>query len=128
AGLECFHAFESNEMLQFGLEIPDQIRHSNGIYKPAVRSLAADLFDESVAYREKRQLAAPMQLWLNESSQLRTAVLDLKNRNSRIRAYLDNAAVDNYLETYEKEGAQNERTAVPIFRMLTFEIWLEMFT
>jgi asparagine synthase (glutamine-hydrolysing) len=128
AGLECFHAFESNEMFQYGLELPDQIRHLNGTYKPAVRSLAADLFDETVAYREKRQLAAPMQLWLNESSQLRTAVLELKNRDSRIRAYLDNAAVDKYLETYEKEGAQNERTAVPVFRMLTFEIWLEMFT
>ena len=68
-----------------------------------------------------------MQLWLNKSGQMRTAVLALKNRDSRIRAYLDNAAVDKYLGIYEKEGAQNEQTAVPIFRMLTFEIWLELF-
>jgi asparagine synthase (glutamine-hydrolysing) len=128
AGLECFHPFESNDMFQFGLEIPDQIRSSRGIHKPAVRSLAADIFDEAVAYRPKKQLAAPMRLWLNESKQLRTAVLALKSRDSRVRTYLDNTALDMYLDIYEKEGAQNERTAVPIFRILTFEIWLELFT
>lgn len=111
----------------FGLEMPDQIRSSRDIHKPAVRSLAADIFDETVAYRPKKQLAAPMRLWLNESKPLRTAVLALKSRDSRVRTYLDNTAMDRYLDIYEKEGAQNERTAVPIFRMLTFEIWLEMF-
>jgi len=68
-----------------------------------------------------------MQLWLNQSSQLRAAVLDLKNPASRIRGYLDNTAVDKYLNIYEREGAQSEATAVPIFRMLGFELWLEMF-
>jgi len=126
-GLECFHAFESNEIFQFGLEMPDHLRSANGITKPTVRSLAADLFGDTVAYRQKKQLAAPMQLWLNQSSQLRAAVLDLKNPASRIRGYLDNTAVDKYLDIYEREGAQSEATAVPIFRMLGFELWLEMF-
>jgi asparagine synthase (glutamine-hydrolysing) len=127
AGLECFHPFETNGMFQFGLEMPDLARNSKGVTKPAVRSLAADIFGESFAYRQKKQLAAPMQLWLNESAQLREAVLKLKRPDSRIREYLDSVAVDKYLEIYEKEGAQGESVAVPIFRMLTFEIWLEMF-
>jgi asparagine synthase (glutamine-hydrolysing) len=128
AGLECFHPFESNEIFQFGLELPDHIRNSNGINKPAVRSLAADRFGDTVAYREKKQLAAPMQLWLNQSDQLRSAVMNLKKPDSRIRAYLDNAAVDKYLDLYQREGAQREATAVPLFRMLGFELWLERFT
>jgi asparagine synthase (glutamine-hydrolysing) len=127
AGLECFHPFETNSMFQFGLEMPDLARNSSGVAKPAVRSLAADIFGESFAYRKKQQLAAPMQLWLNRSAQLRAAVLNLKKPDSRIREYLDNGAVDRYLDIYEKEGAQSKSIAVPVFRMLTFEIWLEMF-
>jgi len=127
AGIESFHPFESNDMLQFGLEMPNQLRSANGVHKPAVRSLAADLFGDEVAYRKKKQLAAPMQLWLNKSAPLRAAILDLRHSKSRIRNYLDNEVVDRYLETYEHEGAQNESTAVPLFRMLTFEIWLDMF-
>jgi len=127
AGLECFHPFENNEMFQFGLELPDQLRSLNGIHKPAVRSLAADLFGDEVAYKEKKQLAAPMQLWLNKSEQLRNAVMNLKRPNSQIRSYLDNDVVDQYLDIYESEGAQSETTAVHLFRMLTFEIWLDTF-
>lgn len=127
AGLECFHPFESNELFQFGLEMPDRLRNANGVNKPVVRELAADIFDHSVAYREKKQLAAPMQLWLNESEQLREAVLDLRKSDSRMREYLDNAVADKYLRTYERDGAGRESVSVPIFRMLTFNIWLEMF-
>jgi len=53
--------------------------------------------------------------------------MNLKKPDSRIRAYLDNTAVDKYLDIYEREGAQSEATAVPIFRMLGFELWLRMF-
>jgi asparagine synthase (glutamine-hydrolysing) len=127
AGLECFHPFENNALFQFGLELPDQFRNSNGVNKPAVRSLAADLFGKDVAYRKKRQLAAPMQMWLNQSEQLRNAVMGLKDADSRIRSYLDNTVVNRYLEQYEREGAQSESIAVHLFRMLAFEIWLESF-
>ena len=78
AGMECFHPFESNDIFQFGLEMPEALRNHNGINKPVVRSIAADLFDDTVAYGEKKQLAAPMPLWLNESEQLREAVLALR--------------------------------------------------
>jgi asparagine synthetase B (glutamine-hydrolysing) len=114
-------------MFQFGLEMPDRARNWKGVVKPAVRSLAAGIFGDSFAYREKKQLAAPMQLWLNQSAQLRDAVLRLKRSDSRVREYLDNAAVDRYLDIYEREGARSETVAVPIFRILTFEIWLEIF-
>jgi asparagine synthase (glutamine-hydrolysing) len=127
AGMESFHPFENNEMFQFGLELPDQLRFANNISKPAVRSIAADLFGNEVAYRQKKQLAAPMQLWLNKSKQLNDAVLKLKRSDSRIRAYLHQPTVDKYLSAYEREGAQSESIAVPLFRMLAFEVWLETF-
>jgi len=127
AGLESFYPFETNSIFQFGLDMPYRARNSRKESKPALRSLAADLFGDSFANREKQQLAAPMQIWLDQSAQLREAVLDLKQSNSRIRQYLDNSVVDKYLSTYETEGAGRESLAVPIFRMLTFEIWLEMF-
>jgi len=53
--------------------------------------------------------------------------MNLTKPDSRSRAYLDNTAVDKYLDIYEREGAQSEATAVPIFRMLGFELWLQMF-
>ena len=126
-GLECFHPFESNEILQFGLEMPDELRNANGVNKPVVRGLAADIFDRTVAYGEKKQLAAPMPLWLNESEQLREAVLNLSKPDSRLREFLDQRVADDYLKTNAREGASSEPVAVHLFRMLTFEIWLEMF-
>lgn len=126
-GIECFFPFESNDILQFALEMPDELRNSGSTSKPVLRSLAADLFDREVAYGEKKQLAAPMSLWLDESEQLRDAVLNLKKPDSRIREHLNMVAGDRYLAQYEKEGASSEAVAVPIFRMLTFEIWLDTF-
>lgn len=127
AGLECFHPYESNKMFQFGLELPDRLRYANGVYKPAARSLAADIFGDEVAYRKKKQLAAPMQMWMNRSSQLRNAIISLKDDDCRVRSYLDNDVMNQYLARYEAEGAKSEATAVPLFRMLAFEIWLETF-
>ena len=127
AGLECFHPFETNSIFQLGLDMPYRVRHSRSESKPALRSIATDIFGNTFANREKQQLAAPMQIWLDQSAQLREAVLDLKKPDSRIREYLDSSAVDRYLDAYEKEGARRESVAVPIFRMLSFEIWLEMF-
>lgn len=127
AGIECFHPFETNEILQFGLNLPNSLRYSRSNSKPVLRSLAADILGDSFAKRRKQQLAAPMQIWLNESAQLREAVLQLKQPDSRIREYLDNSAVDRYLDAYERDGAALDSVAVPVFRMLSFEIWLEMF-
>lgn len=127
AGMESFHPFENKEMFQFGLELPDKLRFANGIGKPAVRAIASDLFGDDIAYRQKKQLAAPMQLWLNKSQQLNSAVLNLKRTDSRIREYLHEPTVDQYLDTYEREGAMNESVAVPVFRMLAFEVWLDRF-
>jgi len=126
-GLECFFPFESNDILQFALEIPDELRNSRDASKPILRSLTADIFDHEVAYGEKKQLAAPMSLWLDESEQLRDAVLDLRKPDCRIREYLNMEAGDRYLAQYEKDGASSEAVAVPIFRMLTFDIWLDTF-
>jgi len=126
-GMECFFPFESNDILQFALEMPDTLRNSGDTSKPVLRSLAADVFDDEVAYGEKKQLAAPMSMWLNESEQLRDAVFALKKPDSRIREFLNMTVGDRYLATFEKEGASAEAIAVPIFRMLTFEIWLDTF-
>lgn len=127
SGVEAFHPFETDNMLRLSLQMPAAQFNSGGVTKPAVRSLAADVFGDSFAYGEKKQLAAPMQLWLNQSAQLRQAVLDLKRPDSRVREYLDNSSLDRYLDIYERDGAQSESIAIPIFRMLSFEIWLEMF-
>jgi len=127
AGLECFHGYESNEILDFAFSLPPNFLNQGRVSKPVIRALATDIFDKSVAHSKKKQLAVPFLLWLNESEQLREAVLNLRKPDSRIREYLDNTVVDKYLDIYEREGAPNESVAVPIFRMLTFEIWLELF-
>jgi len=127
AGLECFHAYSSNEMFHFGINLPRELLNDGRVTKPVIRSLATDIFDRSVAHARKKQLAVPFLLWLNESEQLREAVLQLSSPESRMREYLDTTVVDKYLDIYEREGAPDETVAVPLFRMLTFEIWLEMF-
>ena len=126
-GIECFHPFQNNALLEFGLALPERLRIQGGYAKPILRGLAEQHFGKELAYREKRQLAAPMMLWLSRSEQLRAAVLRLKEPGSRIRAYLDNASVDRHLDTYEQHGANSGLTSRTVFRLLGFELWLEMF-
>lgn len=127
SGLECFHPFYRNAIFQHGLELPDRLRVVNGASKPALRELATEYVGSSLANRRKRQLAAPMALWLDESKQLRAYVLELKKPDSRIRSYLDNDVVNIYLREYEERGAAGARVARTVFRMLTFELWLEAY-
>jgi len=127
AALECFQPFQRNEILQYGMNLPDELRVHNGVRKPILRALAADKFGRSFAYDRKKQFAAPMALWLKNSGQLRDAVLQLKNSQSRIRDYLDGEILDKHLTTYEKHGALDGLTSRTIFRMLSFEIWLDLF-
>jgi len=126
-GIECFHPFQSNALLELGLSLPERLRIRDGYEKPILRELARDRFGTELAYRAKRQLAAPMTLWLNRSEQLRAQVLRLKDPGSRIRGYLDNEAVDRYLAAYEQHGARSGPVSRTIFRLIGFEIWLEMF-
>jgi hypothetical protein len=74
-----------------------------------------------------RSYSMAFSLWLGKSEQLRDAVLNQRKPDSRIREHLNIVAGDRYLAQYEKEGASSESVAVPIFRMLTFEIWLDTF-
>ncbi|MBK7904576.1 MAG: hypothetical protein IPJ97_17860 [Proteobacteria bacterium] len=126
-GIECFHPFQSNALLEFGLALPERLRIRDGHTKPILRGLAREHFGDELAYRAKRQLAAPMTLWLNRSEQLRAQVMRLKDPGSRIRDYLDNGAVDHYLAAYEQHGARSGPVSRTIFRLLGFELWLEMF-
>lgn len=126
-GLECFHPFQTNAMLEFGFSLPERLRIGDGFEKPILRGLAQERFGSELAYRKKRQLAAPMMLWLNRSEQLRTLVLRLRSPVSRIREYLDGAAVDRCLADYERHGARSGVTSRTVFRLLGFELWLETF-
>ena len=126
-GIECFHPFQSNAMLDFGLALPERLRIRGSHAKPILRELARERLGSDLAYSAKRQLAAPMMLWLNRSEQLRAQVLRLKDPGSRIRAYLDNEAIDRHLTTYEQHGANTGLTSRTIFRLLGFDLWLELF-
>jgi len=126
-GLECFHPYQSNAMLAFGLSLPERLRIGDGFAKPILRGLARERFGSELAYREKRQLAAPMMLWLNRSEQLRALVLRLRSPASRIREYLEGAAVDRCLADYERHGARSPVTSRTVFRLLGFDLWLETF-
>ena len=114
-------------MFNFGFNLPARLMNTKAASKPILRELAQDVFGRAVAYGKKKQLAVPFLLWLNKSSQLREAVLQLQRPDSRIREYLDNAVVDRYLDIYQRLGAPDTSVAVPVFRMLTFEIWLDSF-
>lgn len=126
-GLECFHPFQSNALLDFGLALPERLRILGGHTKPILRGLVQERLGNVRAYCEKRQLAAPMNLWLNRSQQLREMVLRLKDPGSRIRDWLDNGAIDRHLANYERHGANTALTSRTVFRLLSFELWLEMF-
>jgi len=126
-GIETFHPFQSNAMLQLALEMPYRFKVEGKVYKPCIRRLVAAKVSPAYAYGKKRQLASPTALWFRKSAGLRQAVLSLKSPKSRIREYLHGPTVDDYLRRYESSFAENQDVRRAVFRMLGFELWLRMF-
>lgn len=128
-GVDVLHPFQRNEVLEFSLTTPYHLMVQNRgkLMKPALRRMAAKEFGREVAYRPKKQLAAPMKIWLDTSDDLRRSVLDLQSEDRLFRAYLEPTRVDAILKDFEANGASNVGTRRAVFVLLSFEIWLHEF-
>ena len=69
-----------------------------------------------------------MALWLDNSGPLRDRVFELGSPAARFRSYVDAAPFDQLLAEFKKHGAHRVHVMRSIFRMLSFEVWLELFS
>lgn len=128
-GLDVVHPFLRNEIVELSVSSPSELKFQRRgkVTKPAVRNLAARRLGREFVDRPKKQLAAPMQLWLRTSEPLRRAVLSLRSTDSRWRAYLDPGPVEAMLDKFEKDEALDRVTARGAHMLVSLEIWIRQF-
>jgi asparagine synthase (glutamine-hydrolysing) len=125
--IDMFHPFQTHEMLSLSMQMPMKNKVAKHIGKPLLRKIVADKLSPDVPRRRKIQLSAPMWSWWNESSDLRDAVLQLRDPASPVREYLNVAAMDSALKEYETGQVDNARLSRMLFIMLGLDLWLKMF-
>jgi len=125
-GLDVAHPFQNNAMLEYALAMKyrNKVRRFGTVTKPALRNLAARTFGEDFVRRPKKKLRAPMTLWLEASPPLRSAVLDLEDKSSMWREYVDPELADPFLTDYRANGPTRKATARAVFILLSLELWL----
>jgi len=128
-GIDAVHPYMRNEMLEYLLSTPNRLKVSRTgtRLKPGLTQLAEQQVGEDVAHRPKMQFAAPYRTWLNDDPRLRSAVLDLRNQESRWRTAIDPEWVDPVLDDFAANGASSRNTSRVVFILLGLEIWLRKF-
>ncbi|MFQ5425879.1 MAG: asparagine synthase-related protein [Gaiellales bacterium] len=125
-GIDALHPFQRDELLQFSLTVPDNLKMRRGglVLKPALRNLVEQRLGTEEVRGAKKQLAAPFALWLRSSRTLRQAVLDLRRPSARFREFLDPALAAPYLDDFARNGPKDTATRRAVSMLLSFEIWL----
>jgi asparagine synthase (glutamine-hydrolysing) len=126
-GMEMVHPFQTNELLELSLAMPYNLKISNGTTKPCLRDIVAARISPQVAYAEKKQLSSPTELWLRRNKEVRDAIMALQSPDSRIREYLSESKIDDYLTRYGASYGADVTVQRAVFRMLGFEMWLDAF-
>ena len=129
AGFRCesFSPFYSRSILEYACSMPIRHLHDGRRDKPVLRRLAVQKCWDVLADRRKRPLASPTAMWLRSSAQVRAAVQDLARPGHRIRQFLPGARVDEYLQRLHASGARDDEARWAVMRMLSLELWLEVF-
>ncbi len=125
--IDMFHPFFTHEMLALSKQMPVKHKVKDHKGKPLLRKIVGDRLSPEVPRRRKIQLSAPMWAWWTESSELRDAVMQLRDPASPVREFLNVKAMDGALKEYEAGKVENARLSRMLFIMLGLDLWLKMF-
>jgi asparagine synthase (glutamine-hydrolysing) len=106
-----------------GFAVPAVYKLSGTQEKAVLKYAVADLLPEPILTRPKSGMLVPVQRWFKEELR-RQAVSLLLSRSSRIRPYLNQKLIEEWI-SYRSPLPQ-QRQGVKIWLVLTLEIWLRV--
>ena len=127
-GLDLFSPFQTQRMFDLSLLMPGSLKHRDGLLKLCLRDLATERFSDDFARNRKQIFAAPHQMWLGDSPQIRDAVIALGSGDSRVKSVFAPGAVDRLVGAYQRSvvaGTLPRVLADLVFVVLSFELWLD---
>jgi asparagine synthase (glutamine-hydrolysing) len=121
--LEARSPFLDTALMEYVAALPDAMKLGRGRTKIILREAFADLIPAEIQRRGKMGFGIPFGLWFR--GVLRDAIHDhLLSPGSRYREYLSASYVRDLVERHER-GQRD--LGLPLWTLLTFEIWLRSF-
>jgi asparagine synthase (glutamine-hydrolysing) len=123
ASIEARVPFLDNEVVDFMLTVPRQLKQHGRTSKVVLREAVKDIVPASIIQRRKAGFGVPLRTWLR--GDLREMVDDLLSPDRvRARGYFDAAAIQGLVRDDREGRADN---TYRIWALLTLELWQQVF-
>ena len=120
--LETRPPFLDHRFLEFAATVPARLKVASGVTKKILKDAARPYLPESLIHRRKMGFGVPIDLWFR--GELRDFVRStLLSQKAKERGYFDPAYVERLISRHEA----GESWQYPIWNLLMFELWHQMF-
>ena len=120
--LETRPPFLDHRFLEFAATVPADLKVAGGVTKKILKDAAAPYLPESLIHRRKMGFGVPIDLWFR--GELRDFVRStLLSQTAKERGYFN----QGYVETLISRHEAGESWQYPIWNLLMFELWHQMF-
>ena len=119
-GLRGLSPLFDQRVVELSLTIPPEYKLSGAEEKAVLKAAVRDLLPERILARPKSGMMVPVQLWFRQSWPKQARAL-LLNRNARIRQYLNQEVIRDWLDY---RGDTWGRYGVKLWLLVSLEFWL----
>ncbi len=119
-GLRGLSPLFDQRVVALSLTIPPEYKLSGAEEKAVLKAAVRDLLPERILARPKSGMMVPVQLWFRQSWPKQARAL-LLNRNARIRQYLNQDVIRDWLDY---RGDTWSRYGVKLWLLVSLELWL----
>ena len=119
ASVELRVPFLDHELVEFGVALPAEVKHRDGVGKALVKSRLRRFLPDAIVNRPKQGFPVPISKWLREDLYERAAEI-LLDRGASIRDYVDGAYIAKCVSQH-RSGRQDFGRR--LFSLLVLELW-----
>ena len=120
AAVECRVPFLDNEMIDFSLTVPANLKIAGRENKIVLKQVAAQVLPPDVVYRRKNGFGTPLPSWFRHRGGVGAYLDLLVDPSARTASYLDQGSVKR-LVTEHRGGAEDHSEA--LWGLLALELW-----
>ena len=120
AAVECRVPFLDNEMIDFSLTVPANLKIAGRENKIVLKQVAAQVLPPDVVYRRKNGFGTPLPSWFRHRGGVGAYLDLLVEPSARTASYLDQGSVKR-LVTEHRGGAEDHSEA--LWGLLALELW-----
>ncbi len=128
ASIESRVPFLDHELVEYGYRLSTDRKHSDGVGKRIVKSIAEDFLPHDLIYRQKRGFPVPIVPWLEQPG-IRARIEEvLLDSRTIARGMIKRSVLESYLREVPAEQRRAPRGATElIWNLLNLELWQRQF-